>query len=168
MSLEENKRVALRFIEEMVAGRRENVEQMLTDDAVMFYWGDFWFSGRLSADEYFARMSAASKDAFAAGPSPSGTPYLEIHIGEVTAEDDRVCVEGEDWIPLPDGTMLNPQFHLLFQMRDGKVAVFKDYVDSHHLHLGLTGARSRDPGRVRESNVFEVKHVITGRGQASG
>jgi uncharacterized protein len=166
VSIEENKRLALRFIEEMVAGRRERVEAMLTDDAVLFYWGDFWFSGRMTVDEYFTRIHRAGEGKFQAGNSASGAPYLEIHIGEITAEDDRVCVEAEDWIPLPDGTTLNPQFHLFFKIRDGKVAEFKDYVDSHHLYLGLRGGDGKGPRPGRESNIFDVKHVITGGGPA--
>ena len=90
-----------------------------------------------------------------------------MHIGEITAEEDRVCVEGEDWIPLPDGSMMNPQFHLLFKIRDNKICVFKDYVDSHHLYLRMNGGSGKSRTRQRDSNVFEITHVLEGGGAAS-
>ena len=102
---------------------------------------------------YFTKILKATDGKMAAGNSVSGAPYLEMHIGEITAEDDRGASRARIGFPLPDGTTLNPQFHLFFKIRDGKIAVFKDYVDSDHLNLGLAGDLKPDR---RDSNVFEV------------
>ena len=49
-----------------------------------------------------------------------------------TADGDRVALEAVCKVTLKNGAVYNNQFHFLFQIRDGRIAVMKEYHDTAH------------------------------------
>jgi len=60
----------------------------------------------------------------------AGPMSLKVH--GVTADGDRVAIEAESYAPLQNGKIYNNTYHFLFQFRDGKICLAKEYNDSHH------------------------------------
>ena len=52
--------------------------------------------------------------------------------GSLTAEADRVAAEVESYAPLVNGKVYNNHYHMLFEIRDGKITVVKEYADTAH------------------------------------
>jgi hypothetical protein len=66
---------------------------------------------------------------------------IEISIGAITAEDDRVAVEAESKATLVNGALYHNRYHFLFVVRDGRIHAVKEYLDTLHALSALTGAR---------------------------
>jgi len=62
---------------------------------------------------------------------PAGVRY---EIGGMTAEGDRVAVEAESHAETPRGHF-NNRYHFLFELRDGKIVLAKEYADSLYMYL---------------------------------
>jgi ketosteroid isomerase-like protein len=89
-----------------------------------------WDGGRASTDDFASieRMKAVIVD-----PMPifaDGGITFTVH--SLTAEDDRVAAEVESNAPLVNGKVYNNHYHMLFVIRDGKIAIVKEYADTAH------------------------------------
>ena len=67
---------------------------------------------------------------------------LEIIVGAMTAEDDRVAVEAESKAKLVNGTLYHNRYHFLFVVRDGRIHAVKEYLDTLHVMNALGNARA--------------------------
>ena len=47
-------------------------------------------------------------------------------------QGDRVAAEVESYAPTAYGTLYNNHYHMLFEFRDGRIAVVKEYGDTAH------------------------------------
>jgi len=128
VSLEDNKSVALEFLKVQALGDFDRAISMLTDDASMWVAGDFANSGIWEGEalaQHFRDLEQIDSSIFA-GP-------IKMTVGAVTAEDDRVCMEAAVNVPLSNGKTYENMFHFLFRIRDGKIAEWKEYMDTKHL-----------------------------------
>jgi ketosteroid isomerase-like protein len=118
MSTEANRETALKMMASMAAGGLD--ETLLTDDVC------WWVPGRgtVSKDEF--KAMAAGFRTLLAGP-------MSLTVKGVTAEGDRVAIEAESYGPLKNGKVYNNTYHFLFQFRDGKICLSKEYNDSQHV-----------------------------------
>jgi hypothetical protein len=60
----------------------------------------------------------------------------------MTAEGDRVAVEAESKARLANGTLYHNRYHFLFVVRDGRIQVVKEYLDTLHVMNALGSARA--------------------------
>jgi uncharacterized protein len=136
MSMEENKRLVLDFLGHYAAGRYPAALAMLADDARWWLPGhpeEFPAAGWVDKATVERRLAANLK------LLPHG---LEITTGAITAEDDRVAIEAESRARLVDGRLYHNRYHFLFVLRDGRIAVVKEYLDTLHAREALGAARA--------------------------
>jgi hypothetical protein len=115
---EQNKQVALTFIDAMGRGDREAFGACLAKDAFTLAKGFAHVSGRREYDEMIA-TAAGFKDIAPGGFKPV--------IRSVTAEGDRVAVEWEGNATLANGAAYGNQYLMLFTLRDGKICQVNEY-----------------------------------------
>jgi uncharacterized protein len=115
MNVEENRRVALAFIDSLSAGRPDTT--LVTHDAVWWVPG----IGTMPANDFF--KMAEGFLAIAKGPA-------KMTVTAVTAEEDRVAVEAEGHADLKDGRAYDNTYHILFRLRDGKIREAREHNNS--------------------------------------
>ena len=136
MSVEENKRLVLDFLGHYAGGRYAAALAMLADDARWWLPGhphEFPAAGWVDKATVERRLAANLK------LLPHG---LEVTTGAITAEDDRVAIEAESRARLVDGRLYHNRYHFLFVLRDGRIAVVKEYLDTLHAREALGAARA--------------------------
>jgi uncharacterized protein len=123
MGVEENKALVLEFYRRMNGREYAEMWELFSPDAL-------WGGGRFSTAESgsIERMKPLMVDpmpAFADGA-------IDFTVHALTAEGDRVAAEVESYAPTADGKVYNNHYHMLFQIRDGKITVVKEYADTAH------------------------------------
>jgi len=130
LHLEENKQIARDFFAALNRADSAAIAQMYADDAVLWTAGSLPFSGTFNKTQAVQRTRAVLS-AF-----PEG---LTLTIKGLTAEDERVAIEAESHGRHVSGKLYNNQYHFLMIIRDGKVAAFKEYMDTMHAKEVLAG-----------------------------
>ena len=123
MSIEDNKRMAVEFIQASCAHDGPKFDSLLHPDATYWVIGTpprFAYGGEQSREQICAFM--ASPSIFVGGAKPT------IHT--LTAEDDRVAVESEVRGQMPDGRVYINVYHYLLWFKDGKIIRVKEYLDT--------------------------------------
>ncbi|HTV95199.1 MAG TPA: nuclear transport factor 2 family protein [Steroidobacteraceae bacterium] len=115
---EENKKVAIRFIEAFSRGDAEAAKSCLAPDAVAIAKGFGKLSGSRSYEIILA-TTGAFKDVIPSGLRPA--------IQAVTGEGDRVAVEFEGDATLANGERYCNQYCMVFTLRDGKIKQVNEY-----------------------------------------
>nr|WP_313802996.1 hypothetical protein [Sphingobium sp.] len=57
---------------------------------------------------------------------------MTLETGDFTAEDDRVSLTMVGTMPLKTGKVYRGHWHMLFFLRNGKISVMKEYLDTYH------------------------------------
>ena len=136
MTLDENKRLVRDFLEHYAGARYDAALEMLAPDARWWLPGhpeEFPAAGWVDKATVERRLASNLK------LLPHG---LEIVIGAMTAEDDRVAVEAESKATLVNGRLYHNRYHFLFIVRDGSICVVKEYLDTLHAASALGSARA--------------------------
>ena len=122
-AIEANKALVLDFYRLMNERRFDDMWALCAPDGL-------WGGGRAATDDFapIERMKTVIVD-----PMPifvDGGIRFTVH--SLTAEDDRVAAEVESYAPLVNGNVYNNHYHMLFVIRDGKIAIVKEYADTAH------------------------------------
>lgn len=125
MSMEHNRRVAIRMVEQIARGIID--DELVTADVCWWVPG----MGTLSRAE-FSRLV----DGFTA--LRQGPCTMTIH--GITAEGDRVAVEAESHAELKNGEVYNNTYHFLFEFENGRIRLAKEYNDSAYANAVLERA----------------------------
>lgn len=127
MSIEENKRLALGFLEAMTNQGYSvfNDPRLVTDD---FRW---WVQGRgeFSGEEMLGLCAPVE--------TQMAEPSQRVIKG-ITAEGDRVAVEYEGDTLMKNGRRYRNTYHCLYVFRDGRLASGKEYYDTAYARETLT------------------------------
>jgi len=115
MSIEENKRTVLAFLESQ--RRVQMDESLLTDDAAWWLPG----AGVVDRKTFFGIVERANA-LFVEPPA--------MTINAVTAEDDRVAVEARAYAHLKNGGVYDNTYHFLFRLRDGRICEAREHNNS--------------------------------------
>jgi ketosteroid isomerase-like protein len=140
----DNATVALEWLQACYCGDAEKLEKLTGDDCTFFLSGEMQGSGWKDRETWFAGW----RGALGALPGP-----LEVKIGEVTSQDDRVCVEAEAHSTLPSGKVYWNQYHFLLRVRDGQVRTLKEYFDTQHVANTFDLSLTDDSGETRASGL---------------
>lgn len=124
-SVETNKATVKSFLAVFSTGDVAGILDGLEDDAT------WWVSGRLqglSGTYTKADLGSLLKGATALYT----TGALRITPLEMIAEGNRVAVEAESYAELTDGRIYNNLYHFVFEIRNGRIARVKEYMDTDH------------------------------------
>ncbi|HUN58854.1 MAG TPA: nuclear transport factor 2 family protein [Candidatus Binataceae bacterium] len=130
MSVEENKKIAAAFFENLSSGNGAAVMNALADTATWWVAGNFALSGTKTKQQFAELVGSL-------GPKIDGP--LTIRPTGVTAEGERVAVEAESHAKMKNGKIYHNQYHFLLEIRDGKIQSVKEYLDTTHAADVLCG-----------------------------
>jgi uncharacterized protein len=136
MSLDANKKLVRDFLDHYAHGRYAAALAMLAPDSRWWLPGhpqEFPAAGWVDKPTVERRLASNLK------LLPNG---LEIIVGEMTAEGDRVAVEAESKATLVNGTLYHNRYHFLFVLREGRIQAVKEYLDTLHVMKALGTARA--------------------------
>jgi ketosteroid isomerase-like protein len=127
MSLEDNKKVVRSYCDALSAGDIEGCLALTTDDYYCWVPGD-----QKQIPVCGTNSKSDVTTMYAAWPTmfPKG---FTVIIKSMTAEEDRVAVEATSYGETPMGKLYEQTYHYLFKVRDGKIAVQHEYLDTLHL-----------------------------------
>ncbi len=123
MSTEKNKQIVRDFFDTLSRADIQEIVNAYTPDGFCWTAGSLPISGTSTRDQVAAAASAVL-DLF-----PEG---LKFTLKQMTAEDDRVAVEAESHGVHRSGKVYSNQYHFLVRIRDGKIAEWKEYMDTAH------------------------------------
>ena len=132
MSTEQNKQTVTDFFDQMSNGNVKGFVDLYHDGGAVWTSGNTLISGtqKKSAIREFA---GGIYDAF-----PEG---LKFKINSMTAEDDRVAVEAESEGMHVSGVKYQNFYHFLFILKDSKVLLLKEYMDTEKVTDILCGGQ---------------------------
>lgn len=127
MSIDQNKQTVTDFFEHFSKGDIDGALAMMTDDAT------WWIAGKpgqapVSGEHSKDKLSALLKRM--GSRLPRG---LAMTITSMIGEGDRVAVEAESLGELDNGRTYNQQYHMAMTLKDGKIAVVREYLDTQHV-----------------------------------
>jgi uncharacterized protein len=124
MSLEENKMLAQKFLLALCAGDSDTLGSLMTDD------GTYWTVGSIAVSGTMEKPALVAKVARLPSDLKNG---VKMTFGDITAEDDRVCVEARSFADVAPGKVYRNSYHFLFYITNGKIKHVKEYMDTEHL-----------------------------------
>jgi ketosteroid isomerase-like protein len=123
VGLDDNKKLVLEYWRLINENQSASALDLCSEDFVFQFPGLAPFGSRQTKEE--AKKSfAAIFELF-----PEG---LIITPGVMTAEDDRVAMEGESHAIHVSGAKYNNHYHFLFRIRDGEIVEIREHGDTHH------------------------------------
>ena len=131
-SIEDNKQLVRDFFEALNTGDVERIVAAYAEDGQLQTMGNTLISGVYSRDQ-IAAAAGGIYDVF-----PDG---LHFTIKDMVAEGDKVAVEAESEGEHVSGQTYANQYHFLFELRDGKLASLKEYMDTELVTDVLCGGQ---------------------------
>lgn len=134
---EQNKQLATNFLEAVTAKDWERLLSLLDDS---FTW---WVSGKLAISGTYSKQETGEmlrQLVTLCKVTPVLKPFA------FTAEGDRVAVEAEGIGEMLDGQTYHNIYHLLFEVRDGRIVKLRDYMDTMHVNETFVAAASAGAG----------------------
>ncbi|QBE61877.1 nuclear transport factor 2 family protein [Pseudoduganella lutea] len=126
MSITSNKHVVERFLSHFETAGANELLAMLTDDATWWVNGKphlFAFSGSKTK----AEMRPVLHDLFAFFDGG-----LKMQLNSSIGEGDTVAAEARSLGKTKSGKRYENEYHILFRLRDGKIAEVREYTDPMH------------------------------------
>lgn len=136
MGVDANKRLVREFLDHYAQGRYDAALALLAADSRWWLPGhqqEFPAAGWADKPTVERRLAANLE------LLPHG---LEIIVGDMTAEGERVAVEAESKGRLVNGALYHNRYHFLFIVRDGRIHAVKEYLDTLHVMKALGSARA--------------------------
>jgi len=127
-----NKALVSDFLMSFSRGDVADVLQRMADDAT------WWVSGTIQgmSGTYEKATFGALLDGVKTVYKTGAMQFTPI---SMVAEDCFVAVEASSYAELTNGRIYSNQYHLLFELRDGKVLRVKEYMDTQHAHAIFFG-----------------------------
>jgi ketosteroid isomerase-like protein len=151
MSNDENKALVLSWFKSLVEGDMDTAVGNMHEDFRCFFSGTLASSGWGDSEKFFSNAKSF-------GGSLSGP--VTTHVGDVTAEGDRVWFEAVTQAPLRDGGQYRNMYVMAVRVRDGKIIGLKEYGDTHHVFEVMEAAQS--PSSEWQSPLEQVTDTLGG------
>ena len=129
---ERNKQFARDFFAAISRGDTAAVVAAYTEDGEVHTMGGTLISG------VFKKPQIAAAAGAVLGAFPDGIRF-ELH--NLTAEEDRVAIEAESFATHVSGRFYNNKYHFFMRIRDGKLALLKEYMDTELITEVLCGGQ---------------------------
>ncbi len=124
MGVAENKNVVAGFVEALSSGNIEAAKAALADDAT------WWIPGSLPVSGTHRGKKAIFEDFLGKAQALFQPNSMAIQVRNVIGEGDCVAVE---WIARgksAKGSNYENYYHLMFEVRSGKIQAIREYVDT--------------------------------------
>lgn len=132
MSTEQNKQIVIDFFDQMSNGNVKGFLDLYHEGGAVWTSGNTLISG--------TQKKAAIQE-FAGGIYDAFPEGLKFKIISMTAEDDRVAVEAESEGMHVSGVKYQNFYHFLFILKDSKVLLLKEYMDTEKVTDILCGGQ---------------------------
>jgi uncharacterized protein len=128
MSTEQNKALVREFFARFTASDIDGVLGMMTDDATWWIPGkkDRTPTAGLYDKAKIGRLFHRMLQALEGG--------LEMNVKSSIAEGDFVAAEVTSSGNLKNGRQYRQEYHMLMQLRDGRICAVREYLDTQHAH----------------------------------
>jgi ketosteroid isomerase-like protein len=123
--LEENKAIAREFLMALAHRLPKQFEAITHDDFESWMIGNWYPGGTVHDKAWWLKLLSSDAEHFEGGK-------LEMHLVSFTAEDDRVAVEAVSYAKTVRGENYNNHYHFHIVVRDRKVVLSKEYMDTQH------------------------------------
>jgi len=133
MSTESNKALALEYLKRLEAGDFDAAFGMIADD------GKVWVAGRTAPRDEFVKIVRSFRS-LVVGP-------MTLKPVSAVAEGDRVAIEVEGGADMQKGVRYDNQYHFLFVIKDGKIVLLKEYMDTAAAQATWAGLGMTPPER---------------------
>jgi len=127
---EDNKRLAQAMVDALTRADVDWVKENYAEDFRIWVTGSLPFSGENDKAGALAGMPSVL-DLF-----PEG---LTFTVHSMVAEGDRVAIEASSSGRTFRGDQYAQEYHFLMRARDGKIAEWKEYMDTEHARKVLVG-----------------------------
>ena len=124
MGVAENKNVVLGFVEALSSGNVEAAKETLADDAT------WWIPGSLPVSGTYRGKKAIFEDFMGKAQALFQPGSISIQVRNVIGEDDNVAVEWVARGKSAKGKNYENYYHLMFEVRNGKIHAIREYVDT--------------------------------------
>lgn len=128
MSIQANKALVQRFCDLTTAGDVKGVVALMTDDV------NYWILGRTEVIPSSGPHTKAQIERIFNIMNERMKKPLAFTAKSMIAEGDDVALEAESYGELANGRIYNNLYHIRFQIRDGKIAEAREYLDTQHVH----------------------------------
>jgi ketosteroid isomerase-like protein len=123
VSTERNKNTIKRFFDAFLNGRNEEMRAFLTNDAK--WWINGKSGGPIAVQTWYDQITTM----FSKARMP-----LDLEILSITAEDDRVSLEGRSRVYFGKINFLyENEYHFMFQLRDDHICSVREYLDTEYM-----------------------------------
>jgi uncharacterized protein len=117
----DNKAIVKEFLKGLGSGDAAKVASVIADDISAVCTGTSCMSVARNREDVLGALAMLSQ------VTKNGIDFKILHL---TAEEDRVSAEVEGKSTLANGTPYNNQYHFLFFIRNGKIYLIKEYMDT--------------------------------------
>jgi uncharacterized protein len=120
MSTESNKQVIERYFAAVNRGDEAAILECLSDDFVFLSMlrHPEWLRYRWGREQFAATQRFMS--------SQMKKPIV-LNALDITAENDRVCVEAESFGEMKNGKVYDNAYHFVFKLKNGKISECREY-----------------------------------------
>lgn len=135
MNTEKHKKTVIDFFDHMSNGNVEGFVNLYHEEGAVWTSGNTLISGthsKASLQEFAGQIYEAFPDG------------IKFKIISMIAENDRVAVEAESEGMHISGVKYQNFYHFLFIFKDGKVLLFKEYMDTEKVTDILCGGQRPD------------------------
>ena len=123
MTVQENKQAVLEFCAHFKKAAIADLLAAMSDDAT------WWILGKPHLFSGAGTKSKADMERIWGGLFGHMKDGLEMNVIGMVAEGDKVAAEIRSHADLTDGRVYENQYHMLFTLRQGKIAEVKEYAD---------------------------------------
>ena len=124
MGVAENKKVVLGFVEALSSGNIEAAKAALADDAT------WWIPGSLPVSGTHRGKKAIFEDFLGQAQAFFQPNSVAIQVRNAIGEGDMVAVEGIARGKSAKGRTYENYYHLMFELKNGKIQAIREYVDT--------------------------------------
>lgn len=124
MSAESNKQLVTAYLEAFSAGKFDEFEAKMTEDATWWVAGDFPLSGTKTRAECCEGLRTQLPQVVPGG--------IQFKLGPFIAEGDRVAIEVESHAKTASGKTYNNLYHFAIEVQNGKIHRVREYLDTSH------------------------------------
>ena len=135
MSIEKNKEIIVNFWTNFLTEKAHEAFELLAEDSTWTVMGKLSAAqpGPLSKAQFMEQLR--NTGAWMADDRAVGEVFqngLRVSIKGIIAEGNRVAIEAESFADTKNGKKYNNVYHVLFELRDGKIQAVREYCDTHH------------------------------------